>query len=136
MAEVGVAFGQPNPSPRRAILWTSAQQYFSLLRPFGVFPWAFIDGSFTTEKEEPGDIDVVLATEVQASLAIGHLQNGNAMRLLNVPEVHEHFGVHVYTAFLPDDTYYVDLFQTFKPEEALARGLPKSATRGILKVAL
>jgi hypothetical protein len=110
------------------------RSFYRLIRPVRCFKFIYVDGSFVTNKESPGDIDVVLELPVPDRSTAIRLKN---MKLSNQLYVYEKFGIHVFIypeGFLGNDLRA--FFQYLRPEEALTRGLQPGTTKVILRVAL
>jgi hypothetical protein len=112
---------------------------FRQLRPFRVMLEAqglgqlplYVDGSFSTSKDHPGDIDVVLdltdATDEQ---------EGSAFRLfaLSHSQIKEEFSVDFYLFHPIAEKDLRAFFQYVRIEVLNARGLPPETRKGILRV--
>lgn len=130
--EVASTFG--SSTPRRAALATSLRAFVDLARGFGLFTKVFVDGSFTTDADPPGDVDLVLQIP------------GPKMRDLHAhPQWTELDRASVKAKYEVDllieptengNAFMVGLFMTLKPKDLLARKVPASHRRGILRVVL
>jgi hypothetical protein len=108
-----------------------------LARSFALFKAVFIDGSFVTDKDAPGDVDAVL-----------ELPRADLGKLLAHPEgralgdsaaVKATYEVHLFLQPTPPVPLHADMagfFQRLRPEEAIVRKVPADTKRGILKVVL
>jgi hypothetical protein len=67
--EVEARFGQFTRSDRRVDLVRHLRTYCTELKGVDVAGFLVLDGSFVTAKEEPGDIDILLALRSDADLA-------------------------------------------------------------------
>jgi hypothetical protein len=61
MDEVDERFGRFNKSDRRIELVRQLRSYCSELKGISIAGFIVVDGSFVTNKDEPGDIDILLA---------------------------------------------------------------------------
>lgn len=131
LEEVVARFGTDNP--RRVRLGEALTRFVDLLRAFGLFTNVFVDGSFTTDRELPGDVDVI------AHLPVSKIKT----------ELHRHARWAELERDLVKQTFEVDLliepseaghammvafFQTLKAKDLISRKVPASHRRGILKV--
>ncbi len=131
LAEVEQAFGSRND--RRVELFQKLTQFLDVARALGLFQAVITDGSFVTDKDAPGDIDAVLLLP-RADLAklTGH---PNRLQILDQHAVKAQYEIHLFVDPLPAG-HWTNFFQHLKPADALARKLPPTTRRGVLKVAL
>jgi hypothetical protein len=133
--EVQEAFGAKNP--RRAELFEKLTKFVDTAKRFGVFTALYVDGSFVTDKELPGDIDGVLELpRVSFRTFLAHTE---ASSLIDVASVKAAYEVHLFfqpAARSPSEPDMVDFFQHLRPEEALMRRVGPDTMRGILRVVL
>lgn len=119
-------------TPIREALFGKLASYRDWMCDFNVYRAIFIDGSFVTDKPNPGDVDVIV--ELPNDLT---LLNGEARRALDnsflknefhldVYPYHPNIGPHDFTLF----------FQYLRDQEATRRGLPIGSRKGLLRVAL
>jgi hypothetical protein len=139
--DIGLAFGKSNPSNRRAILWSKCLNYIGWVKTFNVFSEIYIDGSFTTGKHEPGDIDLVIYSSLNLNSLKQVIQsNHDILKAVSESYTKPTFEVHPFLSYSdvqkgsPQDL--VDFFQKLRTVEAQKLGLPASARKGILKVTL
>lgn len=125
--EVRLSFG--SGTPRRVELFNKLVDFVDLAKTFNVFKAIHIDGSFVTDKDDPGDIDAVLElTKPDAARLLAH---PNAAAIIDAAAVKHQYEIHLF--FAPQMTQF---FQRLKPAEAIARSLAPDHWRGILKVDL
>lgn len=91
-----------------------------------------VDGSFVTNKERPGDIDVVAM--------ITNLTERNQREWVRAWEpqramIKQNHRVDLYPTVLGRGNNFSAYFQYLRPEEALERGAPLGVLKGILRVA-
>ena len=131
LAEVELTFGSRNE--RRIELFQKMTQFLNLARGFGLFQAIVTDGSFVTDKDTPGDIDAVLL------LAAADLKklvvHPDRRQILDQEAVKTQYEIHLFLDPLPAGPW-TSFFQRLKPADALARKLPPTARRGVLKVTL
>ena len=136
LTEAQNAFAHGNPNEKRVSLWRGLVAFLQAIEPIrhpDVFHSLYIDGSFTTDKEDPGDIDIVLEAAAPGSLAIRAIVQAGLMHILDEDQTHDVYGLHVFLAF-PGDDCWIRFFRTLKPAEAQRRGMSPSETRGVLRV--
>jgi hypothetical protein len=136
LADVGASFGMQNQ--RRQELFDKLQVFVTFAQGFGMFTAAYVDGSFTTDKAVPGDVDVVL--EISRPGLAGLLLLPGALQILDTGAIKATYEVDLHIDH-PQQAgqgppFMVQFFQTMRIAELLARRLPSSHRRGILKVDL
>ena len=136
LTEVGEAFGVSDPQRQR--LWAAFPVFLDWARrlPGATFVW--IDGSFVTDKVDPGDIDVILETLLDSAEALPFVLTVMAERA----HQKQHHGVDALPSWpgiapLTDlGLPVVEAFQRLRPGDAKARYLLPDAKKGILRVQL
>lgn len=93
-----------------------------------------MDGSFVTDKDMPSDVDLVLEfpdlrSFTQLRTIHGCLRNRKAIKQTYLVDRLERFTNQLGYGFR-------ELFQELRPEDALRRGLPVGANKGILMIRL
>ena len=135
--EIEAVFAQSNPSPRRPELWAKFVNYVNWIRPMGFFQQIYVDGSFTTDKHDPGDIDVVLQIPQPSVQLQARMQaNPEIPKAWDVSYAKTVFEIHPFLWYqgLPPDQSFIEFFQGIRPEEARRLNLPVNTCKGILKV--
>lgn len=138
LAEAGERFGVS--APKRTALWRSVLEAWSAFANAAGFLALYVDGSFVTDRLEPGDVDVL----VELRFPWDQLPPGPRRQIGDALKALEHLmgedGLHVYVywaglrfANLPGCDM-VDSWRTLSVEEAHSRGLPDGTRRGILRV--
>jgi len=61
LEEIGAAFGTRAHSNQRMTLFTKLTELFALVRRSDLATAFYVDGSFITDKLDPGDIDILIA---------------------------------------------------------------------------
>lgn len=138
LAEAEASFGQGNPHPNRSTLWQGLLQFLDVIKPIcdpNKFHTLYIDGSYTTDKEAPNDIDVVLEAALPGSIAVKAISNCGLLHIVDEEQTQRMYGLHVFLAF-PSDDEWIAFFQKIKPAEAQQRGMSPQDSRGILRVKL
>jgi hypothetical protein len=100
----------------------------------GLFEALFVDGSFVTDKPQPGDVDSVLWFADAAPV----LRHPDILALTDLEGMKKRFEVHLFlepSGTAPSDSM-TDFFQHLRPADALERRLPPQQRKGILKVFL
>lgn len=131
MAEIEAAFVY---NERRKYVWQKLCEYLELLKPLNEVRVLYIDGSFTTDKEEPKDVDVVV-------------EFSGFVKMLKLLEEHHHlFDNDTIKQNYPIDLYprskqmprfasdLLGFFQYVRIEEARNRNMPREAKKGVLAV--
>jgi hypothetical protein len=135
LAEIQARFGIR--TARRVELFTKLGQFEAFAKGYGLFTFLYVDGSFCTSKDEPGDIDGVL--EMPRSNLAQLLAHPMGNQVLDSAGVKARFEFHLFLMPpppVPADRDMVDFFQRIKPEDALLLNVPKTTRRGILRVKL
>lgn len=127
--EVEERFGRG--SSRRTKLYAKLARFLAEVRSFQIFDSIFIDGSFVTDKPNPGDIDVVLVGPSDQLRLFA--TRGDAMRL-DPHRIKREYEVHLFIQ--PPPHRMTDFFQTIRAEDALERNVPPHTKRGIIEVTL
>lgn len=142
LEQIEEAFG--SSTPRRIELWQKFLQLFALMQQHGAgfLKSVYIDGSFTTDKLDPGDIDIVLELpdfDPQDQSIFQHRPD-LLMLVANRPHWKQLYEVDVlvWHPRSPQKTPFdlINFFQAIRPKVAQHKGLPKSFRKGILKVIL
>lgn len=131
LEEIGQAFGLR--TGRRVELFRKLTEFLALARSFGVFHALIVDGSFVTDKDDPGDIDAVLLLPREGLARL--LAHPARLQVVDQHAVKARYEIHLFLDPLPSDAW-TRFFQRLKPEDALARKLRPEARRGVLKVNL
>lgn len=121
---------------RRQVIWDGFLQFYNLLKSVSEIDVIYVDGGFVTDNELPKDVDVVIEYPDTATF-------------IRLRAAHRFLGDRTHVK----DTYKVDMlpclpqlpagvndlreyFQYVRPEDALRRGLPAGAKKGILRVSV
>lgn len=131
IAEFQAAFG--TSSAVRIELFEKFEKFIAFARTLGFCRAFLADGSYTTNKVSPGDIDGVLVLD-RAGLA-QLLLHAQGARLMDHAWVKATYSIDL---FFSDDagSHMVDFFQGIRPHEALDRGLPPNHKKGIVRIDL
>ena len=130
--EVVARFG--SGTPRRAELGANLRRFAALLEDIGLFTDLFVDGSFTTDAEPPGDVDVVMQlpgakmTELAQHPRSTELERRAVKLRFEVDALLE--------ASESGATFMVGLFMTLKAKDVIARKVSASQRRGIMRIKL
>lgn len=128
--EVEAIFGSSNAT--RVDLCQKLKGYIATLKSFGLFNALYVDGSFTTDKVDPHDIDVVVDMSVGNLAMLLVKPNRNAV--LDGSTLKTKYGIHQF--FAPSSPGMINFFQHLRPDEAIMRKVPITTERGILRVVL
>jgi len=82
LAELHERFVQ-NHHLKRALIWQGWMTHRRMLDQFPVPYVTVVDGSFTTTKTEPGDVDVVILYEAEVANAMPPMQQNDFRRVLD-----------------------------------------------------
>ncbi len=63
LEDIGSLFGRFQRTESRLTLFRKLVELVGQLRAFPFIRWVIVDGSFVTEKDEPGDIDLVIVVD-------------------------------------------------------------------------
>ena len=130
LPEIEAAFAT---SIHRGKLFDGLVRYADLLRSCGVLRFLYVNGSFTTSKADPGDVDVVVEYPPAAMfrpLATFFTQVGQ------VDANKKKFYVHPMFVPYNNEAGCVAYFQSIRVDESLAKKLPPSFRKGLLRVTL
>jgi hypothetical protein len=121
---------------RRKFIWQSLTSYFSQIKLISDIDIICIDGSFVTNKEEPNDVDIVVEFPDYGRLRDLSMSMPNLfMRQI----VKDTLPIDLLPSFnfpLSNMEDMRDFFQKLRPAEAIERGLPVGAKKGILRISL
>lgn len=135
MLEIQSRFGVS--SERRVDLFDKLARFVKFAQGFNIFSVLYVDGSFVTDKDHPGDVDGALAMPLAGMGTL--LAHADRASILDRSAVKRAYEVHLFfqpEPLLPGAVDWAQFFQGLKPEDALTRNLPPDALRGILKVSL
>lgn len=114
LEEVKAAFGQFRRSDRRPQLTERLARYIQDARNSGVVSAIVIDGSYVTNKEEPGDIDLIVA--LRPDLDLTAEMRPMEYNIQSKPMVRKLYGFDVLPAVDGSETYqrFLDFFSRVK----------------------
>jgi hypothetical protein len=125
--EIEQAFATRNQ--HRLALFQNLKRFLDGVRKLNIFDVVYVDGSFTTDKVVPGDIDVVLPVDGPRTIRLlGHPDRAD---VLDRAAIVSKYGIDVLLA-----PSMVEFFQKLRPEEAILRKMAPATRRGILRVML
>jgi len=127
--ELKIAFGKGNPHPRRGELFIELVGVINdVLKPVGL-KRIYVDGSYTTDKEAPNDIDVAWSVhDIESETPVE-----SALHILSMyAECRDKHGIDL-LAF-GHSGGFSSLLTGLKAETAVQRGLPPGTRKGILEV--
>lgn len=134
LEEVKVAFGQFRRSDRRPKLTERLTRYIHDARNSGVVSAIVIDGSYVTAKDEPGDIDLIVA--LRPDLDLTAEMRPLEYNIQSKPMVRKLYGFDVLPAVDGSETYqrFLDFFSRVKlddPDQNTSR-----ERKGVLRIEL
>lgn len=120
-------------SPHRADLWERFERFLAWVKPQPAVPHLYLDGGFTSDKQHPKDIDVVLDL---ANVDDATFRHWLVVFATQRTVLAEQFLVDfwVYHPTMANDLR--SFFHYIRPEEAQARGLSPNHRKGLLRIAL
>ena len=120
----------------RKTIWTAFTSYLQQLKSIPEIDVFYVDGSYTTDKVLPGDVDVIIelpSPRIHAQI----LQRSGQM--MERGFVKQFFFTDLLFAYEPNPLAVKDIrdtFQGIKVKDALDKGLPKETRKGLLKTRL
>jgi hypothetical protein len=123
VAELGQRFGQFQRTDRRCQLYGRLQSFLNEVWAVKQVIAVIVDGSFVTNQDEPGDIDliVVLARDYDYRAELAPFE----YQVLSRRRVQQRYGFDILVALENSAAYdvYVDFFQQVKGEPRRRKGL-------------
>lgn len=135
LSEIELAFVQNSSSDRRRILWEKFRSYVTWVEASHLFTHVYVDGSFTTDKPQPGDIDIVLQSPLSLEQFNSRLRSDTTiLNYLNPAYTKPRFDVHPFLHLYGTAVgkNIIDLFQTLRLAQAQSLGLAPDSRKGIL----
>lgn len=120
-------------SAHRASLWQGFEEFLGNIADDHLPTRLLVDGSFTSDKSHPGDIDVVFDLSTCSEQVQNHWFRVQALEQDQIKEVY-HIDFWVYFSGLPSDLRA--FFSYVRPEEALRRGMQPDERKGLLSLIL
>lgn len=122
---------------QRQLVWTGFLAFIDRVKPIPEINIIYIDGGFVTNNEHPKDVDVIVEyPDFQAMMRL-LLVEQPFLRDRNQIKVDYKVDLLPCLPQLPSGVNDLrEYFQYLRPEEALRKGLPKGAKKGILRVAI
>jgi hypothetical protein len=115
----------------RSRLYVKLGSFLEWVKSFQLFTSIVIDGSFVSDKPDPGDIDAVLILPAPQLKRL--LLRPDYVELANT-KIKDRFAVDLFIE--PDLDGMAKFFQYLRIEDALQRGLSPRSLRGVLQVTL
>jgi hypothetical protein len=121
----------------RKLIWNEFLRYFEQIREYPEILALYFDGSFVTDREQPGDLDLVIEFE-----DLYHWRKLSR----EIPDLFDHATIkqryrldvlpvaRVMMSWQGDD--YRSFFQNLKLQDRVKLGAPEDLTKGILFVSL
>lgn len=124
-------------NPVRAELWRRLQDFLQWVISTEQFSHAYIDGGFTTDKESPTDIDVILQT--RAGYGPEAFRAMMPFFEMGVNAIHQKYSIHLHfwSEGFPEGMADFRLFFQYLPPQV--GGLPsfkERAKKGIVRISL
>ncbi len=130
LAEIRAAYGINIPRSDRC---TGLEDYVSLVSGIGLIRYVYVDGSFTTNKAAPGDVDVVIELPMPNAVAGS---SAALVQILNEPFIKSVYHVHPKAVLYGSTIGFVDYFQGERIQVLQTLKLPKNFRKGILRISL
>lgn len=126
--EIGNTFGRFARSDRRIHLTRRLKEYLADVSAAGIGKWLYVDGSYVTDKDEPGDIDLllILKDDVRLDQEVPPFEYNVRTKKF----IKRHFGFDFFFGFENDPSA-----QSILALFCRVKGVPE-AEKGILRVAL
>jgi len=122
---------------KRAELWERLQEFLKWVVLTNKFSYVYIDGGFTTAKEVPTDIDIILQTQSdygpEAFRAMMPFFEMGIVKIYQTYSIHLHFWCEGFPNGMSDFRLF---FQYFSPEEEITMPLSERAKKGIVRITL
>lgn len=121
--EVVARFGQFTVSDRRVHLVSRLRDYFGELGSTNLAAFVVVDGSFVTGKEEPGDVDLLVA--LRSDVDLGADFRPFEYNVISKRRVRTSYPFDLLVAPEQSEAYerYLDLFSQVKGSPDLRKGL-------------
>ena len=136
--QVKAIFG--SSTPRRVELWEKLIRAVEKIRSIGLITSIYMDGSFTTSKPDPGDIDIVLelpppSPQIQALI---RTLDSSVLNIFDQDFMKQNYDLDVWpwNPSVPPNTPYdlIYFFQTIRPALAQHIGVGPEFRKGILRI--
>ena len=135
LEEIGDAFGGSSDGHRRD-LFKNLVWFAGEAKRLGIGQVLYVDGSYTTGKAHPNDIDIVLVLAPSTPSVDATMKSDEGKRILN-PILKDTMHLHVFFEGASAAAIgMANFFQGLRPDEARVRGLSPGHRRGILMVRL
>jgi hypothetical protein len=123
-----------NSSTTRVPLWKNFIAFIEWVINMNVFDILYFNGSYTTDKVNPNDIDCVLLLPD----IINEVQKKNINpKIFNNKFIKSLYKIHLYLCKEEDDKENeIDLFQKIRIEDAIERNIDQNTKKGLLMIIL
>lgn len=127
LEQVEEMFGRFKSTDRRQRLFKKLKEYCSDLRKAEIADHVIVDGSFVTSKEEPADIDLVVA--LRSNVEPDDSWSPYKANLINRKQVQTRYGFDVFVAAVDSLEYskYVEFFYRTREFPTQLKGLVRLA---------
>jgi hypothetical protein len=119
--------------PRRAELWKKFEAFLNEVDADHMPTRLYVDGSFTSDKSEPGDIDVVFDLSECAEEVQNHWLR---VQFLEQQRIKAQYAVDFWVYLSGTSNDLRAFFSYVRPEEALRRGMLSDEGKGLLSLIL
>lgn len=120
----------------RKSIWNSFEAYLEQLKPIPEINIIYVDGSYTTDKDLPGDVDLIVEIPNRLVQARMLQKFGNIMNRAFVKQFYHTDLLFAYEPNLIGGEDMRDFFRKIKAKDALAKNIPLDSKKGLLKTRL
>jgi predicted nucleotidyltransferase len=117
---------------RRKDLWRQLLSYLGEIKSFDRITAIYLDGSFVTDKADPGDIDIVVKFD---SIIAWVLLQTERPELFAAKTIRRRYEMDIYPHaddLREGETDVIEVFRQLRVEDAQSRKLQPGATKGVL----
>jgi hypothetical protein len=140
LEEIRQTFAHVGLHPVRAVLFESLERFAQDIQALNFFPAMYVDGSFTTDKVAPNDIDVCLELPKNTPETKARLYSDDIiLQILNPVFTKHTYKVDVlyWRPDFPDhNPGGINQLTLLRTDDARDRGLSEDTRKGVLKVML
>jgi len=117
-----------NSSTTRIPLWKNFIAFIEWVTKMNIFDIIYFDGSYTTDKIDPKDIDCVL---ILPDKLTDEQRKNIDVKIFDRKIIKNLYNIHLYSS-----NKEIELYQTIRLEDALARDIDQNTRKGLLMIKL